>query len=218
MGRSLLSSPFFVSTSAAFLFWFLLWFACILAFSFESQVDIASLELTFGCLDCFVRRLFPLLCLPFAVVYFFLPRFQYRNWNFLIRITVRDFNSSYQTDISSSKSVISNEIVESSSQSGEPFKRKPLPLSTKSLWSMKRTSTWGCHYVLTVLNKSLPTSRETNFRLIQAFNWSKNNFGEIHISQGLDWAFPSLSHYGSCTCTTLTNTCVSVQLITTPRI
>ena len=83
---------------------------------------------------------------------------------------------------------------------------------------MKRTSTWGCHYVLTVLNKSLPTSRETNFRLIQAFNWSKNNFGEIHISQGLDWAFPSLSHYGSCTRTTLTNTCVSVQLITTPRI
>ena len=89
MGRSLLSSPFFVSTSAAFLFWFLLWFACILAFSFESQVDIASLELTFGCLDCFVRRLFPLLCLPFAVVYFFLPRFQHRNWNFMIRIAVR---------------------------------------------------------------------------------------------------------------------------------
>ena len=76
----------------------------------------------------------------------------------------------------------------------------------------------GCHYVLTVLNKSLRTSRETNFRLIQAFNWSKNNFGEIQISQELDWAFPSLSHYGSCTCTTLTNTCVSVQLITTPRI
>ena len=31
---------------------------------------------------------------------------------------------------------------------------------------------------------------ETNFPLIQAFlNLSKNNFGEIHISQGLDWAF-----------------------------
>ena len=90
MGRSLLSSPaFFVSTSAAFLFWFLLWFACILAFSFELRVDVASLELTAGCLDCFVRRLFPLLCLPFAVVYFFLPRFQYRNWNFMNRIAVR---------------------------------------------------------------------------------------------------------------------------------
>ena len=25
------------------------------------------------------------------------------------------------------------------------------------------------------------------------FNWSKINFGEIHIYQGLDWAFPSLS-------------------------
>ena len=220
MGRSLLSSPFFVSTSAAFLFWFLLWFACILAFSFELRVDVASLELRLAALIVLCDNYYSHsgLCLPFSVVYFFLPGFQYRNWNFLIRITVRDFNSSYQTDISSSKSVISNEIVESSSQLGEPFKRKPLPLSTKSLWSMKRTSTWGCHYVLTVLNKSLPTSRETNFRLIQAFNWSKNNFGEIHISQGLDWAFPSLSHYGSCTCTTLTNTCVSVQLITTPRI
>ena len=55
----------------------------------------------------------------------------------------------------------------------------------------------GRHYFLTALNKSLRTSREANFRLIQAFNWSKDNFGEIHISQGLDWAFPSLSHYGS---------------------
>ena len=44
---------------------------------------------------------------------------------------------------------------------------------------------------------SLQTSREANFRLIQAFNWSINNFDEIHISQGLDWAFPSLSHYSS---------------------
>ena len=96
MGRSLLSSPFFVSTSAAFLFWFLLWFACILAFSFESSVDVASLELTFGRFDCFVRRLLPLLRLPFAVVYFFLPRFQYRNWNFMIRSLSADFNFSYK--------------------------------------------------------------------------------------------------------------------------
>ena len=50
MGRSLLSSPFFVSTSAAFLFWFLLWFACILAFSFELRVDVASLELRLAAL------------------------------------------------------------------------------------------------------------------------------------------------------------------------
>ena len=40
--------------------------------------------------------------------------------------------------------------------------------------------------------KSLRTSPETNFRLIQAFNRSTNNFGEIHVSQRLDWAF--LSH------------------------
>ena len=38
---------------------------------------------------------------------------------------------------------------------------------------------------------------KSNRALIQAFNWSRNNFGEIHIFQGLDWAFPSLSHYGS---------------------
>ena len=51
MGRSLLSSPaFFVSTSAASQFWFLPWFACISAFPFELRVDVASLELTFGCL------------------------------------------------------------------------------------------------------------------------------------------------------------------------
>ena len=30
---------------------------------------------------------------------------------------------------------------------------------------------------------------ETKFPFIQVFNWSKNNFGEIHISRGLDWAF-----------------------------
>ena len=86
-GRSLPSNPF-NSTSAAFLFWFLVWFACILAFSFKRRVD-ALLKLTFGCFDYFVRRLFPLLCLPLAVVCFFLPRFQYRNWDFMIRIAAR---------------------------------------------------------------------------------------------------------------------------------
>ena len=85
LGRSLFSSR----TSDAFLFWFLLWFACILVFSFELYVDVALLELTFGCFDRFVRRLFSLLCLPLAVVCFFLRRFQYRNWNFMIRIAVR---------------------------------------------------------------------------------------------------------------------------------
>ena len=62
---------------------------------------------------------------------------------------------------------------------------------------MKRTSTRDAIIVsfplLTGLNKSLRTSRETNFRLIQAFNWSKNNFGEIHISQEPEWVFPGLS-------------------------
>ena len=86
MGRSLLSSPFFVSTSAAFLFLFQLWFACILAFSFELRVNFASLELTFGCFDCFVRRLFPLLRLPFAAVFFLpavvpVPKLQFHDYD-----------------------------------------------------------------------------------------------------------------------------------------
>ena len=38
-------------------------------------------------------------------------------------------------------------------------------------------------------------SRETNFPLIREYNWSKNHFGEIHISQGLVWVLLSLSHY-----------------------
>ena len=71
------------------------------------------------------------------------------------------------------------------------------PLITKSLSPMKRTSTRDAIIfsfpLLTGLNKSLRTSRETNFRLIQAFNWSKNNFGEIHISQEPEWVFSGLS-------------------------
>ena len=47
--------------------------------------------------------------------------------------------------------------------------------------------------LLTTLNKSLRTSPETNFRLIQLFDRSKNNFGDIHMSPGLDLASPSLS-------------------------
>ena len=140
MGRSLLSSLFF-STSADFLFWFLLWFGCILAFSFELRVEVASLELTFGCFDCFVRRLFPLLCLPFAVVYFFLPRFQHWYWNFLVRIAVRG-------------PIPPNKLIYYLANQSFPMKswnpaanRENLSrenhflLFTKSLWSMKRTST-----------------------------------------------------------------------------
>ena len=36
--------------------------------------------------------------------------------------------------------------------------------------------------LLTKLNKRFRPSPETYFRLIQAYNWSKNNFGEIHVS------------------------------------
>ena len=53
---------------------------------------------------------------------------------------------------------------------------------------------WSQAYLL-LTTLVLETFLETIFRLIQAFNWSKNNFGEINIPQGLDWAFHSLSYY-----------------------
>ena len=137
MELSLLSCPS-NSPSAAFLFWFLLWFACILAFSFELRVDVASLELTFGCFDCFVQQLFPLLycrlllfLLPAEVPE---PKLKFR-WLGSLSANL------LKTDISSSKSVNSNEIVESSSQPEQSLKIKPIPLFTKSLSSMKRTTT-----------------------------------------------------------------------------
>ena len=37
-------------------------------------------------------------------------------------------------------------------------------------------------FSLATLNKSLRTFPETSLPLIQAFNWSKKNFNEIHIS------------------------------------
>ena len=45
--------------------------------------------------------------------------------------------------------------------------------------------------LLTTMNKRLRTSSRTNN---QAFNWSKNNFVEFRISQGLKKAFPSPCH------------------------
>ena len=76
--------------------------------------------------------------------------------------------------------------MESSSQSGEPFERKPFSFVYKITLVDEAHLHAGRHYFFTALNESLRTSRETNFRLIQEFDWSKNNFGEIHISQGLD--------------------------------
>ena len=169
MGRSLLSSPFFVSTSAAFLFWFLLWFACILAFSFELRVDVASLELAFGCLDCFVRRLFPLLCLPFAVVYVFLPRFQYRNWKFMNRIAVRGLQFLL---IKKPIYHLANQSFPTKSYAWNLAPNRDNLLRENHFLFYKITLVdethlhAGRHYFLTALNKSLRTSRETNFRLI----------------------------------------------------
>ena len=60
------------------------------------------------------------------------------------------------------------------------------------------------NFLLTMKNKSLWTFPETNFWqepigscfwLIQAFNWSKNNLDDIHISQFPEWAFPSVNFF-----------------------
>ena len=65
-------------------------FSCIATSSFELRMDVASLELTFGYFDCFVRRLFPLLSLPFAVVFFSSCRGSSTEIEIsVIRITVR---------------------------------------------------------------------------------------------------------------------------------
>ena len=58
----------------------------------------------------------------------------------------------------------------------------------------------GRHFSLTSFHQCLRTSRKTNFRLIHG---CKNNFSKIHISQGAEWTFPSLSYYSSCGKSTL---------------
>ena len=46
-------------------------------------------------------------------------------------------------------------------------------------------------FFVKTLKKSLRTSPETSFTLIQVFNWSKNIFGEIHkIHKGWTGRFP----------------------------
>ena len=66
---------------------------------------------------------------------------------------------------------------------------------------MKRTSTRDA--IIFSLH-SLLDSAELKFADLSGNQFSisiyrsQNNFGKINIPQGLDWAFPSLSHYGSC--------------------
>ena len=48
------------------------------------------------------------------------------------------------------------------------------------------------YFLLTALKVWGPLRKPTS-SIFQAFNWYKNSFGEIHISQGLDWGSP-LSH------------------------
>ena len=57
---------------------------------------------------------------------------------------------------------------------------------TWSWWFLWRTFHWK-HW-----NYGLQISQESNFLLISSVLLVENNFGEIHKSQGLNWAFPSL--------------------------
>ena len=152
-GTKFNSSPF-SSTTVAFLFWFLLWFACILAFWFELRVDVASLELTFGCFYCFVRQLFPLLCLHFAVVFSSCRGSSSEIEISVIRIAVRGVQFLLKKLIYH----LANQSTPTKSwnlaHSEKSLKIKPIPLFTKSLSSIKRTMYHhaGRHYFLTALN------------------------------------------------------------------
>ena len=68
-----------------------------------------------------------------------------------------DFNSSSKSDITSNESAKSNEIEESIPHSGLTFTTKPFLLFTKSLSSMKRTSTRRGN--ADVLGNRLPTPK-----------------------------------------------------------
>ena len=105
--------------------------------------------------------------------HYFPPRFLCRNWNLTIRITVRGLQFLLKkNDVTSRKSVNSNNIVEYSSQRAQSFKIKSFPLFTKSLSWMKRTSPKEAIIfslpLSTALNKSLWTSLGGNFRLISS--------------------------------------------------
>ena len=66
-------------------------------------------------------------------------------------------------------------------------------LSFNDRFIAKRKSRWPCDAC--VIHARF--SRDEIINLAARRFARKNNFGEIHISQGLDWAIPSLSHYGS---------------------
>ena len=61
---------------------------------------------------------------------------------------------------------------------------KKRPQSTRDWRKAKNVEYFNGGYLSTTLNKSLQTSSETNFPLIQAFKWSQNNFGEFTYPNG----------------------------------
>ena len=196
MGRSLLSSPFFVSTSAAFCFDF-----CFDLLAFQRS-NCASRSLHWN------RRLAALIVL--CDDYIPTPLFAFSGCLFLpAEVPVPKLKFPDQ-DRCPRTSILPNKLIYHLANQSFPTKSWNLAPNRDNLLRENHFLFYkitlvdethlhaGRHYYLTALNKSLRTSRETNFRLIQAFNWSKSNFGEIHISQGLDWTFRSLFHYGSC--------------------
>ena len=56
------------------------------------------------------------------------------------------------------------------------------PRATASTQNMQNNAMVTVQFSLATRNKSLRTFPETSLPLIQAFNWSKKNFNEIHIS------------------------------------
>ena len=74
-------------------------------------------------------------------------------------------------------------------------------LSFNDRFIAKRKSRWPCDacviHARFARNEIINLAARRFAPLFAPLFARKNNFAEIHISQGLDWAFPSLSHYGS---------------------
>ena len=90
-------------------------------------------------------------------------------------------------DLRISLKVFSEVVVKRKLNSWDVYKFYLSPEIKSSKQKMQNICNRDCWILLLPkLNSSLQTSPEPYFRLIQAFNWSKNNFGESHISQGLN--------------------------------
>ena len=75
------------------------------------------------------------------------------------------------------------------------FETSPSPRATASKQTMQNVGDCWILFDKPEQVCGLLLKGTSYYMLFQAFNWSKDNLSGIHISQGLDWTFSSLSHY-----------------------